>query len=87
MNANPPRQLATPFQRKLGEDIVDMRLDRRQADIKSPRDFFIAEPSRDEAHHLVFSRGERRRLVGCQLRSSGTRPVGDPVQQTRGNSR
>src|SRR5262249_33656346 len=64
-----------------------MRLDRRQADIKAPRNLLVAELGGDKKHHLVLPRGERYCLGDRGFRSGGARPLGNPAQKTCGDSR
>ena len=77
--------LAPALDIQLAEQIVDMQLRCRQADVQPTGDFLVAEPRRDQLGGLPFAPGERecrRWRVAADAEAFGD---GDPVEQLGGH--
>src|SRR5712691_4043076 len=77
--------LAPALHIQLAEQVVDMQLRCRQADVQPTGDFLVTEPRRDQLGGLPFAPGERecrRWRVAADAEALGD---GDPVEQLGGH--
>src|SRR5271165_2768219 len=77
--------LASALHVQLAEQVVDMRLRRRQADVEPAGNLLVAEPGPDQLGGLALARGERwhRR---CRVTAvAEPRGDGDPAEQRGGH--
>src|SRR5215510_2446737 len=78
--------LAPALHIKLAEQVVDMHLRCRQADVQPTGDLLVAEPCRDQLGGLSFAPGERecrRWRVAAYPEAFGD---GDPAEQLGGHA-
>src|SRR5205823_5812725 len=78
--------LASTTRVQLPEQVVDVRLRCRQADVQAPGDLFVTEPGSDQFGSLAFAFGERRHWEWRIAAVAGASAEGDPAEQPGGDT-